>query len=107
MVQWERVARALGTGRSALGCMLQFKMTDQLTRGKGAFTDEEQQKIREGLGLYGRNWAEIASHVGGGRDRQQVMHHYKNVMSAAKKGKWSPEEDKQLTQVCFETAAIA
>ena len=99
-VQWEAIAEALGTGRTAMACFVQVKKTDQLTKGKGAFTDDEQQRIREGLTLYGQNWAEIASHVGGGRSRQQVMHHFKNVMDVTRKGRWSDEEDRQLASVC-------
>ena len=98
-MQWEEVAEALGTGRTALACLLQVKKRDQLTKGKGAFTEEEQKRIREGISMYGQNWTEIASHVGGGRDRQQVMHHYKNVMDVTRKGRWLPEEDRQLSQV--------
>ncbi|KAL3133059.1 hypothetical protein ABBQ38_006965 [Trebouxia sp. C0009 RCD-2024] len=97
-LQWEDVAEVLGTGRTAQACLLQVKRRDQLTQGKGAFTEEEQQRIREGVSLYGQNWTEIASHVGGGRDRQQVMHHYKNVMDVTRKGRWLPEEDRQLSQ---------
>lgn len=99
-VQWEAIAATLGTGRTAMACFVQVKKTDQLTKGKGAFTDDEQQRIREGLTLYGQNWAEIASHVGGGRSRQQVMHHFKNVMDVTRKGRWSDEEDRQLASVC-------
>ncbi|KAL3133054.1 hypothetical protein ABBQ38_006960 [Trebouxia sp. C0009 RCD-2024] len=95
---WEDVAEVLGTGRTAQACLLQVKRRDQLTQGKGAFTEEEQQRIRDGISLYGQNWTEIASHVGGGRDRQQVMHHYKNVMDVTRKGRWLPEEDRQLSQ---------
>ncbi|KAL3149312.1 hypothetical protein ABBQ32_002120 [Trebouxia sp. C0010 RCD-2024] len=95
---WEDVAEVLGTGRTAQACLLQVKRRDQLTQGKGPFTEEEQQRIREGISLYGQNWTEIASHVGGGRDRQQVMHHYKNVMDVTRKGRWLPEEDRQLCQ---------
>lgn len=98
-VQWEAVAEALGTGRTALACFLQVKKSEQLTQGRGAFTDDEQQRIREGVSLYGLNWAEIASHVGGGRNRQQVMHHFKNVMDVTRKGRWTEEEDRQLSHV--------
>lgn len=99
VVQWEAVAEALGTGRTALACFLQVKKSEQLTQGRGAFTDDEQQRIREGITLYGLNWAEIASHVGGGRNRQQVMHHFKNVMDVTRKGRWTEEEDRQLSHV--------
>ena len=89
-----------------MACFVQVKKTDQLTKGKGAFTDDEQQRIREGLTLYGQNWAEIASHVGGGRSRQQVMHHFKNVMDVMRKGRWSDEEDRQLASVCKPTGCL-
>lgn len=105
-MQWEAIAEALGTGRTAMACFVQVKKAEQLTKGKGAFTDEEQQKIREGIALYGQNWSEIASHVGSGRNRQQVMHHYKNVMDVLRKGKWSDHEDRQLAQVCKQTGCL-
>lgn len=84
-----------------MACFLQVKRADQLTKGKGSFTDDERQKIREGITLYGQNWTEIASHVGGGRNRQQIMHHFRNVMDVKRKGRWTDHEDRQLAQVCI------
>lgn len=74
--------------------------------GTGRFSLEEEQKIQEAVAKHGHNWAAVAAHVSSGRSRQQVMHHYYNVMKAEahvprKLGKWSADEDALLVQVCF------
>ena len=89
-----------------MDCMVQFKKTDQPDTGHGPFSAEEQQKIAEGLKLYGRNWQEIANYVGTGRSRGGVMHHYNNVMKPKKTGIWTPAEKELLLQVpCNPVAA--
>ncbi len=98
-MQWEQVAAKLDTGRPAVACMMRYKVIEQRSRGQGRFQPDEEQRIEEGVQLYGPNWGEVASHCGGGRTRQQVMHHYKNTMKPSRKGKWLPEEDDLLLQV--------
>jgi len=91
-MQWEQVAAKLDTGRPAVACMMPFKVIEQRSRGQGRFQPDEEQRIEEAVRLYGPN-------CGGGRSRQQVMHHYKNTMKPSRKGKWLPEEDDLLLQV--------
>ncbi len=98
-MQWEQVAANLDTGRPAVACMMHHKVIEQRSRGQGRFQPDEEQRIEEAVRLYGPNWGEVASHCGGGRSRQQVMHHYKNTMKPSRKGKWLPEEDDLLLQV--------
>ncbi len=104
-MQWEQVSNDLGTGRPPVACMMHFKTIEQRTRGQGRFSEAEEERLAAGLSLYGPNWPEIASHVGGNRNRQQVMHHYQNVMKPRRKGKWGDDEDKLLILVkhaaCF------
>ncbi|DBA98253.1 hypothetical protein WJX77_011881 [Trebouxia sp. C0004] len=97
-LNWERVAANLDTGRPAVACMMHYKVIEQRSRGQGRFQPDEEQRIEEAVRLYGPNWGEVASYCGGGRSRQQVMHHYKNTMKPSRKGKWLPEEDDLLLQ---------
>ncbi|DBA68143.1 TPA: hypothetical protein ACH3X2_013950 [Trebouxia sp. C0005] len=97
-LNWEQVAAKLDTGRPAVACMMHFKGIEQRSRGQGRFQPDEEQRIEAAVRLYGPNWGEVASHCGGGRSRQQVMHHYKNTMKPSRKGKWSPQEDDLLLQ---------
>lgn len=97
-LNWEQVAAKLDTGRPAVACMMHYKVIEQRSRGQGRFQPDEEQRIQEAVRLYGPNWGEVASHCGGGRSRQQVMHHYKNSMKPSRKGKWLPEEDDLLLQ---------
>ena len=85
---------------------MQYKAMRHRITGSGKFTAAEEQKIQEAVAKHGHNWGAVAGHVGGGRNRQQVMHHYYNVMKAEaqvprKLGKWSPEEDALLVQVSW------
>lgn len=98
-MQWEQLAADLNTGRSAVACMMHYKAIEQRTRGQGRFSPEEEARIEEAVRRFGPNWPEVAAHCGGGRNRQQVMHHYKNTMKPSRKGKWLPEEDELLLRV--------
>lgn len=89
-----------------MACLMQYKAMRHRITGSGKFTAAEEQKIQEAVAKHGHNWGAVAGHVGGGRNRQQVMHHYYNVMKAEaqvprKLGKWSPEEDALLVQVSW------
>ena len=101
MLQWEQVANDLGTGRPAVTCMMQWKVIQQRTRGQGKFSRNEEQRVAEGVRIHGPDWPEVASHVGGNRNRQQVMHHYMNVMKLKRKGKWLEDEDDLLIQARY------
>ena len=84
---------------------MHYKSMQHRVTGTGKFTADEEQRIQEGVAKHANNWAAVAAHVGGGRSRQQVMHHYYNVMKAEadaprKLGRWSSDEDALLVQVC-------
>lgn len=106
MLQWDQIAVDLNTKRSAVACLMHCKAMQHRVTGTGKFTPEEEQKIQEAVTKHGHNWAAVSAHVGGGRSRQQVMHHYYNVMKPEahvprKLGRWSVEEDALLVQACL------
>ena len=58
--------------------------------------------LQAAVAKHGHNWQLVATEVGGGRQNEQCMHHYKNVLalgSARAKGQWSAEEDELLIKV--------
>ncbi len=58
--------------------------------------------LQAAVAKHGHNWQLVATEVGGGRQNEQCMHHYKNVLalgSARAKGQWSAQEDELLIKV--------
>ena len=106
LLQWGHVANELGTGRTAIAYMMHFKLIERRSLGQGRFTADEEQRLLEGMKLHGRNWPEVAAHVGGHRTRQQVAHHWRDHMTPKRKGKWTEEEDQLLIQVGAEICAV-
>ena len=83
---------------------MHYKAMQQRVTGHGRFTKEEEHKIWEGITKFGKKWGAVAAHVGGGRNRSQVMHHWENVMKMEtdvpnRLGRWSADEDALLVQV--------
>ncbi|GJJ79134.1 hypothetical protein EMPS_11493 [Entomortierella parvispora] len=61
-VDWHRVALDIGT-RTANSCRYRIDSHLKLKKGE-RWTKEEVERMREGLRLYGRDWAKVATVVG-------------------------------------------
>ncbi|KAM3912064.1 snRNA-activating protein complex subunit 4 [Leptodactylus fuscus] len=96
---WESIAEALGTNRTAFQCLQQHQFNNKDFRRKG-FTKEEDemlmyfvQRMRVGMHIPYRKIAYFME----GRDSMQLLHRWSKCLDpTVKKGPWSIEEDERL-----------
>ncbi|KAJ8604835.1 hypothetical protein CTAYLR_001048 [Chrysophaeum taylorii] len=70
-----------------------------LIKGKGSWTQEEDDMLRRKVNEFGRKWARIAKHLPG-RVGKQCRERYVNHLDPnLKKGEWTDDEEKILIQV--------
>ncbi|CAF0940004.1 unnamed protein product [Didymodactylos carnosus] len=65
------------------------------------WTNEEDQKLREGRERFGENeWNQVAKHVGGHRTDSQCQHRWERVLNPSiVKGPWTNEEDNKVREL--------
>ncbi|GAA6044430.1 hypothetical protein JCM8097_003268 [Rhodosporidiobolus ruineniae] len=101
---WERIARALGD-RSLLAIYNHVKRLlapEVGVKTGGAWTAEEDAALRSAVKELGNAWEEIAKRVGtrsGGACRDRWVKQLGGGETTSKKGKWSEEEEQQLTEL--------
>ncbi len=62
-------------------------------KGKGSWTLEEDNILRDKRVLYGRKWAKIASHLPGRQGKQCRERYVNHLDPNLKKGEWSDDEE--------------
>jgi hypothetical protein len=62
-------------------------------KGKGSWTVEEDQILREKRSLYGRKWAKIAAHLPGRQGKQCRERFVNHLDPELKKGEWTDDEE--------------
>jgi hypothetical protein len=91
--QWKKISELL-QGRTSYDCFLRYRSIKPGLK-KGAWSYAEDQKIFEGIELFGKQWSEIAKRFfGGGRNAKQIRERYINYLDPrVKKGKFEIKED--------------
>ena len=92
--RWNEIA-ANFTGRSAIDCLSQWQTVTNppVIKGKGSWTPEEDQILREMRKRYGRKWAKIAQHLPGRQGKQCRERFVNHLDPLLKKGEWTDDEE--------------
>lgn len=99
-VKWTEVA-AFIPGRTAKACRKRWVNGLNERLRKGSWTEEEDNRLREGVKLLANDWARIAEHVGQ-RSGDQCSKRWREVLDPCiNKSQWTEEEDKLLTDLFY------
>jgi hypothetical protein len=98
--RWHEIA-ANFHDRNALECLTKWQSLTNppVIKGKGSWTAEEDQILREKQSLYalnGRKWAKIAAHLPGRQNKQCRERFINHLDSELKKGEWTDDEESIL-----------
>ena len=96
---WKRIAEALGSDRTDIGCMQRWKKVLQPGLHKGAWSTDEDRIVREMVTMHGVGnikWSEIAARLPG-RLGKQIRERWVNHLDPdINKGEWTAAEDNTL-----------
>lgn len=92
--RWNEVA-ANFLNHSAIECLTQWQSmtSNPVIKGKGSWTPEEDQILREKRLQYGRKWAKIAAHLPGRQGKQCRERYVNHLNPELKKGEWTDDEE--------------
>ncbi|GLC33137.1 hypothetical protein PLESTB_000366500 [Pleodorina starrii] len=104
---WDQVAAELGTGRTPGQCLAHCLRWSRFDRrpSRSAWSAGDDQLLKALVAKYGTDWVAVAEGFGGRFDRHQVRDRWHGVMTAGgprRVGKWTAEEDEQLTKAVDE-----
>lgn len=91
---WSEVAASF-PNKSAHECIQKWHVICKTPaiKGKGSWTPEEDQILREKRLLYGRKWAKIAAHLPGRQGKQCRERYVNHLDPNLKKGEWTDDEE--------------
>jgi hypothetical protein len=92
--RWNEIA-ANFHDHNAIECLTKWQTLTNppVIKGKGSWTAEEDQILREKRSLYGRKWAKIAAHLPGRQGKQCRERFVNHLDSELKKGEWTDDEE--------------
>ena len=95
--RWNEVAHNF-TGKTAIDCLTKWQTlsTPPVIKGKGSWTAEEDNILRDKRQLYGRKWAKIAAHLPGRQGKQCRERFVNHLDPELKKGEWTDDEEAVL-----------
>ncbi|VCW76292.1 unnamed protein product, partial [Gulo gulo] len=100
-LQWQKIARELGTNRSAFQCLQKYQQHNKALKRKEWTREEDRlltqlvQEMRVGSHIPYRRIVYYME----GRDSMQLIYRWtKSLDPSLKKGFWAPEEDAKLLQ---------
>ncbi|KAK4056660.1 hypothetical protein OIO90_002212 [Microbotryomycetes sp. JL221] len=88
---WQKIADELGTRRTAIDCLRQYRKRDI---GKQDWTREQDERLIQAINIYGENWRQVALYTG--RKLGHCINRWTKTLRPHRKGKWMPEEDQAL-----------
>jgi hypothetical protein len=93
--KWSFISKSFKE-KTGYQCYLRYNSINPSIK-KGAWETIEDQKLIEGMRLFGKQWSKIASQLFRNRNSKQIRDRYTNYLDPAiNKGKFSPEEDLQI-----------
>ncbi|XP_066932814.1 uncharacterized protein [Clytia hemisphaerica] len=96
--RWEDIAKELDTNRTPVQCLQRFQRTLNKDIIKSQWTQQDDDRLIEGIKLYQRDWILVADHVEG-KTQDQCIHRWEHTLNPnIKRGKWSQEEDEALME---------
>ena len=92
--RWNDIA-ATFPSKTAFECLQKWNSMTKppVIKGKGSWTPEEDQILRDKRGLYGRKWAKIAAHLPGRQGKQCRERFVNHLDPNLKKGEWTDDEE--------------
>jgi hypothetical protein len=92
--RWNEVAQNFN-GKTAIDCLTKWQTlsTPPVIKGKGSWTAEEDNILRDKRALYGRKWAKIAAHLPGRQGKQCRERFVNHLDPELKKGEWTDDEE--------------
>jgi len=92
--RWQEIAVNF-PNHSAIECLSQWQALTKppVIKGKGSWTAEEDQILKEKRQLYGRKWAKIAAHLPGRQGKQCRERFVNHLDPDLKKGEWGDDEE--------------
>mmetsp|Transcript_25251 Transcript_25251/g.35398 ORF Transcript_25251/g.35398 Transcript_25251/m.35398 type:complete len:571 (+) Transcript_25251:3-1715(+) len=84
--------------RTAIDCLTQWQSLSSppVIKGKGSWTAEEDNILKDKRQLYGRKWAKIAAHLPGRQGKQCRERFVNHLDPELKKGEWTDDEEAVL-----------
>ena len=82
-------------GKTAIDCLQKWQTLSSppVIKGKGSWTVEEDNVLRDKRALYGRKWAKIAAHLPGRQGKQCRERYVNHLDPNLKKGEWTDDEE--------------
>lgn len=93
---WQKVARELGTNRTALQCFQKYQSNFNYAILKIDWTPEEDDRLRTLVAEYDGDFEMVAEHMEGRTDSQCLFRWRNSSQAGIKSGRWSWEEDVAL-----------
>lgn len=92
--RWNDIANNF-PNRSAFDCLTKWQTQSNppVIKGKGSWTVEEDNILRDKRALYGRKWAKIATHLPGRQGKQCRERYVNHLDPDLKKGEWTDDEE--------------
>lgn len=92
--RWNDIASNF-PNRSAFDCLTKWQTHSNppVIKGKGSWTVEEDNILRDKRILYGRKWAKIATHLPGRQGKQCRERYVNHLDPELKKGEWTDDEE--------------
>jgi len=92
--RWNDIARNF-QNRTAFECLTKWQTLSSppVIKGKGSWTVEEDNILRDKRALYGRKWAKIAAHLPGRQGKQCRERYVNHLDPELKKGEWTDDEE--------------
>merc|ERR1712238_602659 len=92
--RWNDIARNFPE-RTAFECLTKWQTLSSppVIKGKGSWTVEEDNILRDKRALYGRKWAKIAAHLPGRQGKQCRERYVNHLDPELKKGEWTDDEE--------------
>ncbi|PWN43489.1 hypothetical protein IE81DRAFT_312015 [Ceraceosorus guamensis] len=96
-IDWHRVASALPPNRNNKDARKRWVcMRDRATSSSGAWTDEEDERLRHAIAKNGPQWMQVAKEVRT-RNSEQCSKRWHDVLDPTIcRSPWTPEEDERL-----------
>lgn len=92
--RWNDISRNF-QNRTAFDCLTKWQTLSSppVIKGKGSWTVEEDNILRDKRQEYGRKWAKIAAHLPGRQGKQCRERYVNHLDPELKKGEWTDDEE--------------
>ena len=92
--RWNEICKQFHN-KSAVECLSRWQTITSAPniKGKGSWTPEEDEILREKRSIYGRKWAKIAAHLPGRQGKQCRERYVNHLNPDLKKGEWTDDEE--------------